>query len=76
MEETTIECPSCSRRIRIPLRRRLSCFEITQNFDDLPVCPESKEYDIRDVLWINDELAKENEKLRGVIKHLEIVAYG
>lgn len=39
MEETTIECPSCSRRIRIPLRRRLSCFEITQNFDDLPLCP-------------------------------------
>lgn len=72
MKETTLDCPSCNRRIRIALRSRVD-FSLTSEFDDLTECPITEHYDIRDVLYVNQELAHENERLRGIIRHMEIV---
>lgn len=76
MQETCIECPSCNRRIRIGLyatTAKLYQDYEKSHYEDVPRCPQPKEYDIRDVLWVNEELARENEELRRIIKHLEIV---
>ncbi len=73
MHETTIECPSCNRRIRVPLKLPFSKINIFSTLDEPPPFPDSKEYDVRDVLWVNEELAKENERLRDYIRRLEML---
>ena len=63
--ETTIQCPSCNRRIYIGLHPPL-----TEMFlpIDCVVSPRRKEYTLRDLLYVHDELIRENNRMR---KHID-----
>ena len=70
MNTSTIECPSCNRRIIIPFRVPFDYKNMLKD-EYVPECPLGKEYHIRDILYVNDELAKENHRLREKIKVLD-----
>jgi hypothetical protein len=81
MDKTTIDCPSCNRRIRIALTTPLVPLEIEP--DDFPGAMVGKDYDLRDLLGIyhdllhevktlrsESKLAQENLQLRKMLKHI------
>jgi hypothetical protein len=69
MDRTSIECPSCNRKIFIalipPLVSELLPLDLT--YSHLP----NKEYDLRDLLYVHEELIRENSYLRKVISKLQ-----
>lgn len=61
MNETSIQCPSCNRNIRIALMPPLcSIVPMDLQYSRLT----SKEYDLRDLLYVHEELIRENRDLR------------
>lgn len=70
MDSTTIDCPSCNRRISIALRP--------------PLCEEPpslyycgfKKFNLTDILYVHSELIRENKRLNEYIEKLESRLYG
>lgn len=64
MDRTSIECPSCNRKILIPLRPPLcSLLPLDLEYSHIPM-PSCGEYTLHDLLYVHEFLIKENNYLR------------
>ncbi len=70
MDRTSIECPSCNRKILIALRPSLcSLLPLDLEYSHRPI-PSSREYTLQDLLYVHEFLIKENSYLRCRIERL------
>lgn len=71
MDRTSICCPSCNRHISIALRPPLILDLLPLDLDKRYL-PGYKDYDLRDILYVHNELTKENKFLKEEIEKLNI----
>lgn len=69
MDTTTIDCPSCNRKISIALKPPF-CETPTLFYAGF------KQFNLSDILYVHSELISENINLRNQIKKLQEIAYG
>lgn len=75
MHTTSIQCPSCNRNICIALKPPLcSSHPLELQYSNLPSYP--KEHTIQDLLYVHEELVKENKFFREKIDDLKDQLYG
>lgn len=73
MDRTSIQCPSCNRNICIALKPPLcSLIPVDLEYSHIPM---SKEYTLQDLLYVHEELVKENKYLRKRIEKLQQKLY-
>lgn len=66
MDRTTIQCPSCDRKISVALSPLLTEISLTKS--DFPLYEESKEHTLFDILYVCNELVRENNRLKDQIE--------
>lgn len=68
MNSTSINCPSCNRKICIALEPPLcSLLPLDLEYSHIP---SRKDYNIRDLIYVHEELIKENKYLRKKVDKL------
>lgn len=67
MNRTSITCPSCNRYICLALRPPL-CSSLEECDISMPM--GSKDYSIQDLLYVHEELIRENKHLRARLDDL------
>lgn len=77
VDHTSIVCPSCERKICIALRPPL-CSMLPWELRDshIPAPFMGKDYTIKDLLYVHEELIKENKYLRNKVDELHNKLYG
>lgn len=73
MDRTWIQCPSCNRNICIALKPPLcSLLPIDLKYSYIS---KSEEYTIEDLIYVHEELIRENKLLRNKINELQSKLY-
>lgn len=76
MDRTSIQCPTCNQNISIALRPPLcSLVPLDLNYSHVSV-PIDEEHNLRDILYVHEELIMENKYLRKKINELNSKLYG
>lgn len=75
MDTTSINCPSCNRKISIALAPPL-CSLLPMDLEYSHIPSYSKEHTLKDILYVHEQLIEENKFLRKKLEDLHVKLYG